>query len=69
MNWANALKKAVHEQAANAIAIAATDSSTFAMAAVEPIRSGHLDYRCLVFETRLLDRFAAINEGFLALDG
>ena len=52
MNWANALKKAVHEQAANAMAIAATDSSTLAMAAVEPILSGHLDYRCLVFGTR-----------------
>jgi hypothetical protein len=52
MNWANALKKAVHEQAANAIAIAATGSSTFALAAVEPILSGHLDYRCRVFETR-----------------
>ncbi len=52
MNWANALKKAVHERAANAIAIVATDSSAFAMAAVEPILSGHLDYCCRVFETR-----------------
>jgi hypothetical protein len=52
MNWANALKKAVHEQAANAIAITAIDSSTFALADVEPILSGHLDYRCRVVGTR-----------------
>ena len=69
MNWANALKKAVHEQTANAITIAAIDSSTFALAAVEPILSGHLDYRCLVFGTRKLDLLAVINEGFLALEG
>ncbi len=65
MHW----KKAVHEQAANAIAITAIDSSTFALADVEPILSGHLDYRCRVVGTRYLDRLAAINEGFLALEG